>query len=390
MAWFNLLSRVVAVAGITSLALVLSCELRGKPSSDAPPPVEVAPPTSVEAVGSASGSVLYSSDGGLTWEESDLTDVWVTSIDRDTTVEGRAFASVGTEAGIEVYETVDGGATWSLAGRLPDAAGFEAYELLAVHLAGELKLLVGTSLGLWLSEDEGGTWERVAGLPEGYPRWLAAIEDGGDARVFVAVPGLSEQAPESGIYASSDLVIWTKVASEGSRLSESFDRTKVLAMDREDSGAGGVVFTATGASELLTPPRTHDAAGTFDEARPLVAVAGSNVHVFEEEGQGWRRAMDNDWIGLVVASPDFPASGVVMAGGYRYGSGIYRSTDHGARWEQVLGTAGSTNSRTLPVNDIAFLSPKLAVAAAGFVPEWVSRCGKEPHGSLCTQPSPQP
>lgn len=344
------LSRLFALTGFVSLALVLSCALRGSPNSDVPQPAETERP--------ASGGVLHSSDAGLTWEASDLVGKWVTGIDMDANRSGRGFASVSTLDGIEVHETTDGGAKWSMIGRLPDAAGTHADEILAVHFDGDLKLIVGTHQGLWFSEDLGSTWGKMDELPEGAPRWLAAVEENGRTKVFVTINGPLESVPERGVYVSSDLATWTKLASGGFRLSGSFDRRSVLATDSLDMPNQGIVMSMSGQTSVTLPYRTYRAAGAFDGSAPMIADALLGMYVSDDAGLSWRLA-DNCHCS-VGAAPHFPSSGVAVGGGFR--NGVFRTIDGGLTWDLVLADPGIVVRGINEVGNVTFLSSTDVVA----------------------------
>ena len=68
-------------------------------------------------------------------------------------------------------------------------------------------------------------------------------------------------------------------------------------------------------------------------------------------------------VASLAAAPDFPASHLVVAGGFR--SGIYRSNDAGQTWEQVLVDPSSVVQGSGEVFDVAFLSSDTLIAVNG-------------------------
>ena len=71
--------------------------------------------------------------------------------------------------------------------------------------------------------------------------------------------------------------------------------------------------------------------------------------------------------GSMAAAPDFPTSNTIVAGGLR--SGIYRTTDGGQSWKQVLADPSSIVPGSNEV-EVRFLSPRNVVAVNGGVLAW--------------------
>jgi hypothetical protein len=267
-----------------------------------------------------SGGVLYSTDAGVTWIASDLTRQMVTSIAADPIQKGCAYATLVSEESIAVYQTVDNGAHWSLIGQLPQAAGSWPFDILAsVDAANRTMLLVGTASGLWVSEDDGRTWIRNAGLPSGPAQWLGVAQAETGTRIFVSLTA----GANAGLYATTNLSRWEKVVEGVYRLSHSYDKRAVLAIDERKPGQG-LVFGYESSSLIDLPLRTLRAAGALDSSAPFVAESPDGISI-KENGE-WRDVLRADLASLVAAS-DFPSSGVAVAGGFR--SGIYRSNDGG-------------------------------------------------------------
>jgi hypothetical protein len=216
-------------------------------------------------------------------------------------------------------------------------------------------LLSGSQQGLWLSEDDGKTWHRHEGLGGQGVQVLSAIEDGGTMRVFASVPGPSEQGRD--LYSSYDLMTWQKEASGSFRLFESFDRRSVLVVDNGILVNQGTVFRAVGQSPVTLPLGPRNVAGVFDGSGPMVANAGGGTYLADEGGASWSHVIDV-WGDLAVA-PDFDSGGVILIGGWR--DGIFRSSDGGATWQEVLADPSSV----VPgINELSvtFLSPDAAIA----------------------------
>ena len=90
-------------------------------------------------------------------------------------------------------------------------------------------------------------------------------------------------------------------------------------------------------------------------------------------GVGRRAHQVEEWtlfvpVGSLAAAPDFPASHVVVAGGFR--AGIYRSTDAGRTWEQVVTNPSVIVPGNNEIGAVEFLSPTAVIAVHGAPVTW--------------------
>jgi photosystem II stability/assembly factor-like uncharacterized protein len=305
------------------------------------------------------GGILHSSDGGQTWSGTEFPGV--PAVTADSLVEDKAYAATTEDSRIAVYQTEDGGQTWVPVGTLPPAAGDWPFALEAVAATSQqTQLVVGTWSGLWSSAD-GSEWSLVPGLPEGPKQWLAAVQSEKGYRLFVSVTA-GEQA---GLYASVDLVNWEKVADVAYRLSESFDHSTVLATNEHQAGQALILSIDSQTSVKMTVPVLR-AAGDFTGSAPALLYSPAlGVGQGLSEAEGWILFAA---VGSMAAAPDFPTSQVAVAGGFR--AGIYRTTDAGRTWHQVVADPSAIVPGNGEMTGLEFLSPTTVIAVNGGGSTW--------------------
>ena len=300
------------------------------------------------------GGILYSSDGGQTWSGREFPGV--PAVTAEPFVQDKAYAATTEDSRIAVYSTQDGGNTWAPVGTLPPAAGDWPFAIEAVaSTSQETQLVVGTWSGLWSSDDV-RQWSLVPGLPEGPKQWLAAVQSETGYRLFVSVTA----GEDPGTYASVDLVNWEKVADVAYRLSESFDRSTVLATNEQQADQALVLSIDSQTSVKMTVPVVR-AAGDFTGSAPaLVYSPALGVGRGLSEPGGWTLFAA---VGSLAAAPDFPASRVVVAGGFR--GGMYHTTDAGRSWHQVVADPSAIAPGNGEMTGLEFLSPTTVIAVNG-------------------------
>ncbi|MDY6877750.1 MAG: hypothetical protein SWK90_16330, partial [Chloroflexota bacterium] len=308
-----------------------------------------------------SGGILYSSDTGQTWHASDLTGRMVNAIAADPMMEDQAYATTTQDGQIAIYQTRDGGKTWTLNSTLPDAAGDWPYSSCAVADPSQTTLLfVGTASGLWGSA-EGREWSLVSGLPEGPKQWLAAAQSEAGYRLFVSITA----GEHRGLYVSTDLSSWVRLADGTYRLSESFDRQTVLATDEQRAGQA-LLLSIDGEADTKVPEPVLHAAGDFKGSAPTILHSpSSGVGRWFRQVEKWTLTTP---VASLAAARDFPTSQVTIAGGFR--TGIYRTTDAGQTWHQVLANPSRILRGSGEIVGIAFLSPTTVIAINGGELTW--------------------
>jgi len=310
-----------------------------------------------------SGGILYSTDSGQTWKASNLRGKMITSLAPDPQQEGRAYAVAAAQEGMLIYQTRNGGETWEWIGSLPPEAGNWPFDLLVLsHPSGRPSLLVGTWSGLWIS-DSGQAWSQIHGLPQGPAQWLAAVQSSQGNRLLVSISA----GENRGLYSSKDLFQWTKIADDAYRLSESFDRQLVLATSEEKVGQG-LLLDLEGERMVSLPASVLSAAGNFRGQGPMLfrsPASGLGVSRGEEGPATWVLSVP---VASLAASPEFLTRQVAIAGGFR--SGIYRTTDGGRHWEQVLAHPSDILQGSDEIYEVAFLSPATVIAINGGMLKW--------------------
>lgn len=313
------------------------------------------------SLGFESGGILYSQDAGRTWQASDLIGRMVPAIVPDPLVEGWAYAVTTQDQNIVIYQTQDGGKHWNLFGSLPASAGDWPFDLeAAVGPSREVRLFVGTWSGVW-SSTNGKDWVALPGLPEGPKQWLAVAHSLTRDRLFVSVTA----GENRGLYASADLSMWNRLAQEGLRLSESFDRRTVLATSDQRGGPALVLRVEDEAQmemvgAVLRAAGDFNGAGLFVLQSPLQGTGRWSAH-----GGSWTLSVP---VASLAAAPDFSNSQTVIAGGFR--TGIYRSINAGQNWEMILADPSEIVAGSNEILDVAFLSPHTVVAVNGGVLTW--------------------
>jgi photosystem II stability/assembly factor-like uncharacterized protein len=266
------------------------------------------------------------------------------SIDFAPTISGTAFI-----AGMQDYQTADGGTTWNPFGP-PDVS----IQDIALHPTDPDTIYVGdTNYGVHRTTDGGATWDMAnEGLTAVVPRQLQtasnqpdivyALVRGGDLYRGIRGGGAWQRLPISG----TDSIVVDPVTP-----------AHVYA------GTYGFVYASTDSGDswptrgqLVPPPQ-------------YLACDQSVVSLLTVPGQpGTVLAGVHNWCGQVPS----PGS-------------IYRSTDFGANWDHVYPTATQEISQ---VNDLAYdpVSPTVIYAATGDDPEHDSDMLKSTDGGLNWRP----
>lgn len=306
------------------------------------------------------GGILYSNDDGLTWKASDLSGVMITGIATKLFTEDQAYAIATDENRIPLYQTLNGGQNWSFAGSLPETAGNWPYDIETfVDPSGNTQILVGTASDLWSSKD-GEDWSVVQGLPSGPKQWLSSIRDRGGSRVFVSITN----GENIGLYMSTDLLAWLKLADKSYRFSKSFDLQSVLATNEELNQA--LLLTAEGKTNYQVPEAPLRGAGDF-ENRELTIIESSAVGIGQLDQFGGNGTLSQP-IASLASGPNYPQSRVVVAGGFR--TGIYRSSNNGESWTVVLDDPSTVLKGSGEIIDIAYLSKANVIAVNGGELKW--------------------
>jgi photosystem II stability/assembly factor-like uncharacterized protein len=234
-----------------------------------------------------SRGLFFITNGGATWTtpfRGDPFDNPVLGVAIDP-ANGQIFVSVSYRG---VYTSTNQGRKWVKVSRDLRAS---SYFRLVMDPRNRSTLFVGTGSGLWRTDDRGGHWKQVAGLPKiGYAYGIAWQGD----RLFVGIGG-------SGVFYSDDRgTSWTPAQKSPE------DRAIV---------------------ELAAGPATLYAGTAGDGFQ-------SGVFRSLDRGATWqpaRSGMDSLEVDLVAVDPSDPD---VLYASARDG-GLFKSTDRGATWEYL-------------------------------------------------------
>ncbi|MFH1279058.1 MAG: T9SS type A sorting domain-containing protein [Candidatus Eisenbacteria bacterium] len=278
-------------------------------------------------VGSASGGLWKSIDGGDSWAP--LTDslqslaigaVAVLPSDPNIVLigTGEGNGALNTDYGVGILKSVDGGATWGPTSLSYPGTSFTGFNVMEVNpVTGTI--LAGASGALWRSTDSGETWETVL---EGGNYYDVKWKPGDSLRVYAA-KGSATGANHVKV-STDDGLTWAK-AGVGQPSGALIGKTKIAV-----TPANPNVIYANYVNRL-----TSETLGIYrsdDNGENWTAVyTGPNM----TGGQGWYN------LSLAV-DPDDPVR--VIAGGVK----LYRSIDGGATFDSTgigygLGTETSVH-----------------------------------------------
>jgi photosystem II stability/assembly factor-like uncharacterized protein len=321
-----------------------------------------------------SGGVLFSQDSGQTWQASDLTGRMINEIAADPLFPDQGYAVTPEADKTAFYRTQDGGQSWQFVSTLPSDAGNWPLSLLAIPESSQsTRLLIGTKNGLWSSTD-GSDWSSVTGLPEGPKRWMAVAQAPTGYRVFVSITA-EEGRQARGLYASTDLAAWDKVADIPYRLSESFNRTQVLATDEQHPNQT-LMLDAQQQQAVKLPGSVLRATGDFDGTASMIFFTPSSGVGTIARSVTDIALPDFEQVESKLAGPiasfatphNFMSSQRAIAGGFR--TGIFLTTDSGQTWNQVVANPSDVVDGSGEIIGVAFLSPTNVIAVNGARVVW--------------------
>jgi hypothetical protein len=278
------------------------------------------------------GGLLYSRDAGATWQASDLVGKLVVDVAPMPGSDGIGYALVENISRMELFETADGGASWSPIGALPEEAGPNGFAVVAVRFEGQDILVVSGKSGVWSSLDGGVSWEPATGVVPGPAVWLAVAQDGEQIRLFADAGG----AGNARLFSSSDGRTWTQLLAGSYRLAESYDHRQALAIPNialpNPIARVLSVNPANDGASLTFNSDVSDAVGAFDGSAALISFSPDKIRFTDDGGATWRTTREGELTG-VVASPVFASTLTLLAATYE---GLLRSENGGATWEPTL------------------------------------------------------
>lgn len=275
------------------------------------------------------GEGLYKSvDGGLNWNPAGPgVDLSTLAVSPDYAADATLLALA--ESSGQLYASYDGGANWSMGSLIVTPGGHHSLHFSPTFSPGERVVLAASSadLGAYRSEDGGATW-----APVGWYDPAFAYEGGfvgGSVYALALAPtgswdSVAFAATSSGLYRSNDRGIhWWRHDDGPARLTV---RTLAVAPGDPDTLLAGTSFFE----------HLRFDSGTLSEY-------DGSLHVSYDGGLTWRDASGRlDRVQGVAFSPAFQDDGTAFAATGALGQhgfadgGVYRSTDGGQNWEEVI------------------------------------------------------
>ncbi|MFM7154265.1 MAG: WD40/YVTN/BNR-like repeat-containing protein, partial [Bacteroidota bacterium] len=266
--------------------------------------------SSIIWVGSPSGGLWKTTDGGATWSTGydnfsvlGVSSILITPSNPNIMYVATGDGDAGDTRSIGVYKSTDGGATWAATGLTFTLANYVLIRKLLMDPNDEAHILAATSNGLYRTTNSGASWTRP--VPENF--YDIEAQTGVNANNFYA-------STNNGLYRSTDNGLnWTLVQtiSGSGRIAIGYspaDTTAVVALCSNSSDFGFLGFyrsTNSGASYALQSSTPNLLGWASD---------GSDTG-----GQGW--------YDLVVAVDPANASTVYIGG-----VNVWKSTNAGLTW----------------------------------------------------------
>jgi hypothetical protein len=325
-----------AIEGVSSLGVTGSADgFTGRVELD---PATGAARARWRHVPSDQGGVLFSDDTGAHWRATNLSG-FVFAV---AAFAGNAYAAQQTEHAWSLWKST-GGEQWSRTASIPLPAAQQVYSMVAL---GPESVLVGTSFGLFRSNDAGRSWQHDTAL-QGPVQFLARA--GG--RVVASVTA----GAGSGTYIMRGAGQWRR-SGESGRLVEVGDGVGVL----EEGRTSRLIDNADAVTLLNVPFRTLRLARIGN-----VWLAGAPEAVYRsiDHGASWTRTLASGNGSLLAA-----ADGTVIVGGLR--SPTYRSVDQGQNWEVAFASATSLCAGSNEIPRLLSLDAGRLIAIHGGTREW--------------------
>jgi len=267
-------------------------------------------PTNSKILYVATNDAVYKSrDGGESWEKfPSFSARRVTTVAIDPQLPATVYAGTMGDA---VYKSPDGGQHW-----LPHNVGLKEHvsfvNQFVFHPALSEKIYAATTVGAFYSKDAGREWEeRMNGMKEVHIVTAIAIDPKDPSVLYGGTTG--------GIYRSEDgAMTWKKINN-------------------------GLIPE----SELMASMALGVNTIEIDRGNPNVVYAGTTKGLYRtaDKGESWERigqAIADPFISSIVLHPS--DSSVVYVGGP---AGVWKSTDGGRSWQATNGGLASLNIRAL-------------------------------------------
>jgi PKD repeat protein/type II secretory pathway component GspD/PulD (secretin) len=346
--------------------------------------------------GTRKNDVWRSIDNGATWIEMNPEPEWEARyMHTSVALPDGSIVLIGGEVDgydnlHDVWRSTDNGATWI---EMNPEPGWEArYEHTSVALPDGSIVLMGGWAGypayrkndVWRSTDNGATWTEMTASAEWSERWKhtsVALPDGS----IVLMGGFDYAGHlKNDVWRSTDNgATWTEMTASAEWSARS-DHTSVVLPDGSIvlMGGGNDVWRSTdnGATwtEMTASAEWSGRAGHTSVVLPdgSIVLMGGNVGSYFHKNDVWR-STDNgatwtemtgsaEWSGRAGhTSVVLPDGSIVLMGGKEYGrpgkNDVWRSTDNGATWTEMTANAewsgrAAHTSVVLPDGSIVLMS----------------------------------
>lgn len=277
------------------------------------------------------GGLCASADGGATWSLLPiLSDGSVRAISLDPSQAGTLFVRLGSG---DVYKSMTAGASFTLAhGRGTNGVSFGP---VAVSPASSRTVYAPSSGGVWKSPDGGASWApSSAGL--GPVSAVAAVGHGGGGETVISVTAGTSSNKPALLRSEDGGATWTLVAPgpAGARCVVDLVTDSVLC-----GGSGGPLLLVS-SNAAATWSAINGPFGAIDAlaaARGVGWVASAGSLFKTTDATNWAQATPSEIRGssgvqALAVNPRDGATVYLKAGWY----GLFRSSDGGASWTQVL------------------------------------------------------
>ena len=269
-------------------------------------------------VGTYGGGLFLSTDGGSTWVTTSLTitEILASAISPRYTTDHTIFVTTSKDG---VYKSTDGGASWhgtAPIGRPLDLKAEDHFLHIALsptYGGDDRGVFMGTHEGFWRSENDGDVWKYTDVLPSRLVRSLEVIENEDTLSVFAS--------------------------SYGGGMMRSLDGGH--SWEAKNTG-----FHSEYPHPLVVSPYSPDAPVT----QTVIVGIYNAIEISVDQGESWDREFVPDFTGrsfvrALALSPDFACmnrhTSAIFAGNNYVetgsgGGGVFKSTDAGEHWTQVL------------------------------------------------------
>ena len=226
-----------------------------------------------------------------------------------------------------VHKSTNGGISWEKSGLMTN---WIKALVVSPSYTIDQTLFAGTSVGVYKSEDGGGSWNlKRTGLTNGWTASLAISPDYYvDQTLFTGTIG----GMGGGVFKTINKgETWTEVNT-------------------------GMIDPAQVWALAISPGFTND--------QTVFAGLSFNNGIYKtvNGGGSWTKVLDSVDCHALTLSPYYTSDGIVFAG--TRGDGVYRSKDFGATWEQVLYQANAENIYGLALSP-EYSTDGVVYAAAG-------------------------